>query len=126
MTFEQEQVVNRLSQAGEFKTYECTEQNLADPIFRRQIRSLLQNGFMLIEFTKTNGETRVMSCTLNEGLGARFTSTVHLEESAPSGSAAPRKQNDEVCAVWDVKAEAWRSFRWSNLKKIDFVIPNTK
>lgn len=125
MTFEQEQVVNRLSQSGEFDTVECTEQNLGNSEFRRHIKNLLHEGLVLIEFTKTNGETRVMSCTLNEGLGARFTSVSHLQENAGGGQAV-RKQNDDVCAVWDVKAEAWRSFRWSNLKKIDFAVSNNK
>ena len=118
-TFEQEQVVNRLSIDGEFSTITPTEQDLTNPDFRIKIKSLLFAGEVLIEFTKTNGESRVMKCTTSERFGAQYTTVAHLDESVSPGKV--RKTNDEVCSVWDTKIGAWRSFRWANLKKVDYV-----
>jgi hypothetical protein len=123
--FEQEQVVNRLSSEGNYATIECTETDLSNPEFRRKIRKILHNEIVLIEFTKANGETRVMSCTTSEKLGAKITVTVHLtEDGNGSGSTVTKtkKENQDVCPVWDTKIEAWRSFRWSSLKKVDYAV----
>jgi hypothetical protein len=35
-------------------------------------------------------------------------------------SKSPKKTNEDVCAVWDIDAGAWRSFRWDRLKRIDY------
>ena len=60
-----------------------------------------------VTFMKTNGEERVMYCTLNSSLipDSIVTETVKTE----------RKENPQVQAVYDVKAPGWRSFRWESL-----------
>lgn len=123
MTFEQEQIVNRLINSGGFVTVECTEDQVNDTLFRGTVKNLLYHGVVLIEFTKTNGEVRVMYATTSEQHGAQHTSAVHLEESSGTNSNVkkPKKQNSETCQVWDTKIGAWRSFRWSNLKKVEFI-----
>jgi hypothetical protein len=85
------------------------------PEGRDWVHGLLKERNVVITFTKVNGEERVMTCTLNE-------STVPLASKVlGQGEAAPvKKENLEVCNVWDVNAKGWRSFRWSNVKKIEF------
>ena len=63
----------------------------------------LHNGVCEVTFTKVNGETRVMKCTLH---------SAYLPPQLPheEGKAA-REPNSEVIAVWDLNANDWRSFR---------------
>jgi hypothetical protein len=52
-----------------------------------------------------------MKCTLREDLGAKYSVT----ESKNS-----KKPNSDVCVVWDTNQQAWRSFRWDRVKRIQF------
>lgn len=124
-TFEQEQVVTRLASGGNFTTINPTETDLANPEFRSKIKQLLFRGVVLVEFTKANGETRVMSCTTAEEFGAKHNPIVHLKETNSGLEVTKtKKENTEVCPVWDTKLGAWRSFRWSSVKKIDYCYQN--
>lgn len=67
----------------------------------------LHETIVKVTFTKVNGDTRVMHCTLNE---AELPEVVkEIEEKAP------REKKPDVLAVWDVEAKGWRSFRWDSL-----------
>lgn len=68
------------------------------------IKKQLQEKVCKVVFTKVNGETRVMHCTLNPDL---------LPEETESSRT--KKENDSVQAVYDVEAKGWRSFRWDSL-----------
>lgn len=70
---------------------------------RDELKSSLHRGVCKVTFTKANGETRVMHCTLNESI---------LPPSVDeTGSTASRKENLDIIAVWDVEKGDWRSFR---------------
>jgi len=71
----------------------------------------LQKKILRITFTKVDGTTRVMKCTLNRSL-TEYTSPV-------SKSFKERAQNEEVIPVWDVENSAWRSFRLANVTKVE-------
>ena len=117
MEFEKEQVWRRLSTTGNYSTY-YTEANDAErQSFQKWVRGLLWDGEVTVEFEKINGETRVMTCTLSEQHGAKYANKT-IQESSDKA----RKKNDDACAVWDVTAGAWRSFRWDRVKRIDFQI----
>jgi hypothetical protein len=77
-------------------------------------RETLVNGLkkdvLTINFTKVNGEERVMNCTLNETL---------LPEAITSDSE--KKENLDVIAVWDTDKDAWRSFRVDSVNSIKIV-----
>ena len=77
-------------------------------------RETLVNGLkkdvLTINFTKVNGEERVMNCTLNETL---------LPEAITSDSE--KKENLDVIAVWDTDKDAWRSFRVDSVNYIKIV-----
>lgn len=64
-----------------------------------------------VKFTKADGTVRDMRCTLMPSLLPEVT----LEESH-----VPRKQNDEVLAVWDVDKQAWRSFRIDSIINVEY------
>jgi len=88
--------------------------NAAEPereAFKEWIRKLLQEHEVTVDFDKINGEFRSMKCTLNEGLGAKY-----------STNGGTKKPNPEVCSVWDTTQGAWRSFRWDRIKRIQFTL----
>lgn len=84
--------------------------------FRAAVTTLLGKGIVTVEFTKSDGTTRAMICTLSEQFGAKYTG---MQESYRQ-STRPRNVNLEVRTVWDINAGAWRSFRWDRLKKVEF------
>ena len=73
--------------------------------------SLLKEKTVTVTFDKTDGTERVMKCTL-------------MEDSIkpnPSGLKARlgRKHNPDVCSVWDIESDGWRSFRFDLIKKVE-------
>lgn len=67
---------------------------------REELKSLLKSNIMVVNFTKKNGETRQMFCTLQE----RYLPVPTEKEKA-------RKENPEVLAAWDIWKGEFRSFR---------------
>lgn len=65
---------------------------------------VLSRGICSVLFTKVNGEEKTMLCT-------RIMEMVPLE-SRPKGTGREKKG---IINVWDLKAEAWRSFRYDNV-----------
>lgn len=82
-------------------------------IMREWVRSILLEREVTVDFEKATGEFRSMKCTLREDLGAKYSMT----ENKPL-----RKSNPDVCVVWDVNQQAWRSFRWDRMKSIQFFL----
>ena len=79
---------------------------------REWVQGLLREQEATVDFVKATGEFRSMKCTLNESLGAKYTVKENQEPK--------KKPNPEVCVVWDVSQQAWRSFRWDRMKRIEF------
>ena len=69
---------------------------------------MLQTSQCRVIFTKVNGEERNMVCTLKEGV-------IPKASKDPITQKKVRDISEEVLAVWDVKAEGWRSFRVANV-----------
>ena len=84
-------------------------------IEKQSILDTLHAGEVMVEFTKTNGETRKMLCTLATNLVPA--QPVTKTTATPK---APRKENPNVQAVWDLEKQAWRSFRFDSVKSIEF------
>lgn len=61
-----------------------------------------------VAFTKKDGSSRIMNCTLDPKRVPSF----------ESDKTSTRKQNEDVLAVWDLDALAWRSFRWDSVTNI--------
>lgn len=67
------------------------------------LKNLLKTNVMVVTFDKTNGEKRIMNCTLQE------------EYLPEYNSDSTRLKNDNVLAVWDVDKKSWRSFRFDSV-----------
>jgi len=119
MEFEKEQDLRKLSESGNCITYYSQSTEAEQEIFRTWVKYLLHSQSLSIEFVKANGEIRSMECTLSADLGAKYqeaTSTDALDIK----ETKQKKISNEVCPVWDIKQNAWKSFRWDKLQKIDF------
>lgn len=77
---------------------------------KEDVKSKLRESICKVSFTKVNGETRIMNCTLDETM---LPEQIDIEESIQK-----KKPNPDVLAVWDVENKGWRSFRWDSLKSI--------
>ena len=76
---------------------------------KQEINQMLRDGVCTVTFTKTNGEERVMKCTLVDS---------YLPDQIDVEEYISRKKNDDICAVWDVEKEGWRSFRVDSVKSV--------
>ena len=81
---------------------------------KQTIKDALYTGKTVIAFTKANGETREMLCTLRPDLIP--------EQPVSESTKTPRKENPDVQAVWDLEKEAWRSFRFDS---VQFILETT-
>ncbi len=76
---------------------------------RNILLEALKNHECTVTFTKVNGETRVMPCTLKEGVIPRSPAEV------ASKSTTKRQENQNVVSVWCLDKREWRSFRVDNV-----------
>jgi len=72
------------------------------------MKEMLLTSQCRVIFTKVNGEERNMVCTLREDI-------IPSASKDPITQKKVRDISEEVLAVWDVKAEGWRSFRVANV-----------
>lgn len=77
---------------------------------KKEIHEILRSSVRVVTFTKTDGTERVMKCTLKDS---------YLPEQLDVEEYISRKKNEDVCAVWDVEAKGWRSFRIDSIKEIN-------
>lgn len=70
---------------------------------RNILLEALKNHECTVTFTKVNGETRVMPCTLKEDV---------VPKLEPKGT---KKPNENVVSVWCLDKREWRSFRVDNV-----------
>ena len=90
------------------------------PEGRDWLTGLLREQEVIVTFTKKNGEERKMTSTLNFDLIP--------EEFRPKTQVDPNQMELEFekvptsLAVYDVNAKGWRSFLWSNVKRVEFTL----
>jgi hypothetical protein len=78
---------------------------------REQLSELLHTGECVVEFTKVNGEVRIMPCTLRTELIPPAPVKVLAEGEVPK----VKKENSEIMSVWCLDKKEWRSFRIANV-----------
>ena len=83
-----------------------------------EYKRLLQSKSAKVAFTKVNGDTRVMRCTLQEWALPKAT------KEDPMSQKKIRELNYEVLSVWDLDANGWRSFRVRNVESFIMVEDN--
>ena len=82
---------------------------------RADLKNLLEQNVLTVDFTKLNGDKRVMTCTLREDMKPRATKDDTMSQKAV------REVSDAVVSVWDVNAKGWRSFRYDRINAVDIV-----
>lgn len=86
-----------------------------DPEFQTWLRGLLHDESakdLCIVFTKKDGTTREMSCTLSESRIPADKQPKTKEESGTTAGSALR--------VFDTQKQEWRSFRWDSITEVRF------
>lgn len=77
-------------------------------IFREWLLGVLDmHEKVTITFKKSDGTLREMNCTTKEGIRP-------VVEN--------RRTSNTLCTVWDIDLNAWRSFKFENIKQINFTL----
>ena len=85
--------------------------------FKDFTRSVLRTSESLtVTFTKADGSERVMKCTLNP----LYTPPIEVTDPPVPPKEPTEVKEDTVCKVFDIEAQAWRSFKWNSVKRIAF------
>jgi hypothetical protein len=82
---------------------------------KADLKGLLEQNVVVVDFNKISGDKRVMTCTLREDMKPRATKDDTLSQKKV------REMSDAVVNVWDVNAEGWRSFRYDRINSVDIV-----
>lgn len=77
--------------------------------FRSQLVEQLKGGTVTVNFTKKDGESRTMECTLNPAF---------LPPSILKEDFGNKKENTNIISVFDINAKGWRSFIVKNVKEV--------
>ena len=82
--------------------------------FRSQVKDVLVKDIVEVTFTKINGDERVMTCTLHpENLPKPV-----IKEGEDKKERVIKNPENSL-AVFDTKAEGWRSFVIRNIKSVN-------
>jgi hypothetical protein len=84
-------------------------------IYRDWVHGMLRMHKTEVEFLKSDGTLRKMSATLDPSIVPPAPAPKVLAEGEV---AKVKKANPEVCPVWDIEAQGWRSFRYDKIKSI--------
>jgi len=85
-------------------------------IFKKWLKGHLAFGATTVTFTKKDGTERIMKCTTSPEL-------VPAEPIVEGADAKKEKKvNEDVCPVYDLEVQSWRSFRWDSVKSVMFTI----
>jgi len=82
---------------------------------RMDLQNILIQNVLVVDFTKLNGDSRVMTCTLREDMKPPATKNDTMSKKKV------RELNDEVVSVWHVNAKGWRSFRYARINSVEIV-----
>ncbi len=82
-------------------------------ITKNDLKNLLQNQIVQIEFLKKDGSKRIMQCSLKREFLPKNTDE-NLKKS-------PKKENLNTLAVWDLNKSAFRSFRIDSIQNYSVI-----
>lgn len=81
---------------------------LEPTVLRDKVFKYLREGICEVTFTKVNGERRIMPCTLKAEL-------LPQKDQKELTFETLKDDNKDAISVWCTDAQAWRSFKLSNL-----------
>lgn len=76
--------------------------------FREWVKGLLHQGTVEVQFTKKDGTVRTMKCTLKHDLVKPYEKKT--DKTKPT--------NEDVCPVYDLDKQEWRSFKYDTVTKV--------
>jgi hypothetical protein len=85
------------------------------PRFKRWLKGLLQREKITVTFTKKDGSTRVMLCTADP-------TYIMFKDPSTLESKQARKVSEDTMTVFDLEANAWRSFRWDSIQRVSITL----
>lgn len=91
-------------------TFYNTEPDLEKSKFRLWLLDTLKSHTVYVTFKKADDSLREMKCTLVESIVPKVEG----------------KENHELCTVWDLEKDAWRSFKFEKVTKISIDVDITK
>ena len=100
--------------------------------YKEYVNSLLSKGIVEVVFTKKDETTRRMICSTSVNVvpkkafpdkdkveTVRENTLYNVRTSFDKPDEKPkRKQNPDVCYVWDFEKDAWRSFKYDSIISI--------
>lgn len=90
------------------KLYEMCNDDKTKQAFRDWLKSHLVYGPVTVVFEKKDGTLREMLCTLKQD----------LVQSYEKKTERTKTTNEEVCPVFDVEKQEWRSFRYDAVTEV--------
>lgn len=72
------------------------------------LKEILNTGSYTVTFTKVDGTSRSMPCTLQ---------SKYISDTSAGGN--PRKRSEDTISVWALDVNAWRSFKVMNMVSIE-------
>jgi len=112
---EKVQTMTNTETVGTESSVSETVANLKGIPTKEDLKLLLSQNVLTVDFTKLDGDKRVMTCTLREDIKPTAT------KSDPMSQKKVREVSDAVVSVWDVNAKGWRSFRYDRINAVDVV-----
>lgn len=82
---------------------------------KERLANHLKTMTAVVTFEKADGTKRVMNCTL---MPEYLPPAKPLDENVKH---LPRKENDNVLAVWDIDNSGWRSFNIDSIINIEYI-----
>ena len=84
-----------------------------DKARQEEVKEDLRSKIMEVTFTKKDGEQRIMTCTL-------VTEAIPIDKRPKplAEGEEPKPVKEHLQSVWDIKAEGWRSFIWTNVTSV--------
>lgn len=84
---------------------------------KQQIVESLRSGICNVRFVKVDGTMRILRCTLHPDYIPR--GDANEDGDGPKRKRSPQYISENVLAVWDLDELHWKSFRISNVEKVD-------
>ena len=112
---EKVQTMQNTEKVGNVSSVSETVASLKGIPTKTDLQNLLSQNVLIVDFTKLNGDKRVMTCTLREDMKPRASKDDTMSQKKV------RELNEEVVSVWDVNAKGWCSFRYARINSVDIV-----
>ena len=115
MVEEKAQTMQNTETTGTQSSVSATVASLKGIPTKADLKNLLDQNVVVVDFTKLNGDKRVMTCTLREDMKPPATKTDTMSQKKD------REISDAVVSVWDVNAKGWRSFRYDRINSVNII-----